>query len=105
MELQKVSDRLYYLPHDENYDWCVIGLVIGDKHTMMLDAGAGERHTKLFMQQLEKNHLPKPDLCAVTHWHWDHSYGLASLEVTSFATKETNDLLKKMKAEGFPVMD
>ncbi|MBR5521401.1 MAG: MBL fold metallo-hydrolase [Oscillospiraceae bacterium] len=98
LKLIKVTDRLYYLPHYEKNDWCTIGLIIGDKHTMMLDSGASERHVKMFMQQLEENGLPKPDLCALTHWHWDHTYGLAHLEnVTSFATKQTNELLKKMQ--------
>lgn len=98
LKLIKVSDRLYYLPHYEKNDWCTIGLVIGDRHTMMLDSGASGRHVELFLQQLRKNRLPLPDLCALTHWHWDHTYGLAHLKnVTSFATRETNDLLKKMQ--------
>lgn len=98
LKLIKVSDRLYYLPHYEKNDWCTIGLVIGDRHTMMLDSGASCRHVELFLQQLRKNRLPLPDLCALTHWHWDHTYGLAHLKnVTSFATRKTNDLLKKMQ--------
>lgn len=98
MKLIKVSNRLYYLPHYEKNDWCTIGLVIGDRHTMMLDSGASERHVELFFQQLRKNRLPLPDLCALTHWHWDHTYGLAHLKnVTSFATEETNHRIKKMQ--------
>jgi len=98
LKLKKVSDRLYYLPHYEKNDWCTIGLVIGDKHTMMLDSGASARHVEMFLQQLQENNLPAPDLCALTHWHWDHTYGLAHLKsVTSFATKNTNLLLKKMQ--------
>ncbi len=98
LKLIKVSDRIYYLPHYEKNDWCTIGLVVGDKHTMMLDSGASRRHVEMFLQQLEENNLPKPDLCALTHWHWDHTYGLAHLQgVTSFATKATNQLLKNMQ--------
>ncbi len=97
LKLIKSSDRVYYLPFDPDTDWCTLGLVVGDKHVMMLDAGASRRHVELFLQRLEENGLPKPDLCALTHWHWDHTYGLAHLEgVTSFATKETNKLLKNM---------
>ena len=102
LKLIKVTDRLYYLPHYEKNDWCTIGLVIGDDHVLMLDSGASRRHVEMFMQQLEENNLPKPDLCFLTHWHWDHTYGLAHLQnVTSFATKNTNELLKKMQGWGW----
>jgi len=102
LKLIKVTDRLYYLPHYKEYDWCTIGLVIGEKHTLMLDSGASKRHVDIFMQQLEENGLPKPDLCILTHNHWDHTYGLAHLEnVTSFATKQTNELIRKMQAWGW----
>lgn len=102
LKLIKVSDRLYYLPHYEKNDWCTVALVIGDNHVMMLDSGASRRHVEMFMQQLEENGLPKPDLCFLTHWHWDHTYGLAHIDgVTSFATKATNDLLKKMQDWGW----
>ena len=42
LKLQKVTDRIYYLPNLEAFDWPTLGLVIGDKHTLMLiQAGAG----------------------------------------------------------------
>ncbi len=98
LKLIKVTDRIYYLPNWEDNDWCTIGLVIGDRHTMMLDSGRSKRHVDYFMAQLKENGLPEPDLCRLTHWHWDHSYGLAHLEgVTSFATKATNRLIRKMQ--------
>lgn len=102
LKLIKVTDRLYYLPHYEKNDWCTIGLVIGDRHTLMLDSGASGRHVEIFLQQLEENGLPKPDLCVLTHWHWDHTYGLSHLgNITSFATKRTNDLIIKMQGWGW----
>ena len=54
LKLVKVSDRLYYLPHYEKNDWCTIGLVIGEKHTLMLDSGASGRHVEMFLKQLEE---------------------------------------------------
>ncbi len=97
LELIKLTDRIYYTPCNEDYDWPAVAIVIGDRHTMMLDAGASKRHVDAFFRELEAYNLPKPDLCALTHWHWDHTYGLAHIPgVISFATKETNKLLKNM---------
>ncbi len=102
LKLIKVSDRVYYMECLEEYDWCTIGLVIGDDHVLMMDSGASGRHVQLFLQRLAENNLPRPDLCALTHWHWDHTYGLAHLQgVTSFANKDTNALLKKMQTWGW----
>ena len=39
LKLQKVTDRIYYLPNLEAFDWPTLGIVIGDKHTLMLDSG------------------------------------------------------------------
>ncbi len=98
LKLIKATDRVYYTLFNADNDWPSLAVVVGDDHTMMLDAGRSKRQVDLFLKELEANNLPKPDLCAITHWHWDHTYGLAHLEgVTSFATKETNKLLKNME--------
>ena len=102
LELIKVTDRIYYLPNYEKNDWCTVGLVIGDKHVLMLDSGASGRHVELFYQQLRKYNLPEPDICVLTHWHWDHTYGLAHLHnVISITSKDTNKLLRNMQKWGW----
>lgn len=98
MKLIKITNRIFYLPHDQNNDRCVIGYILGEKHQVMVDAGASESHVKLFFTELEKHHLPKPDFCILTHWHWDHTYGLHATRTISFATQETNKRLKEMIA-------
>ena len=105
LKLIKVSDRLYYLPHYKENDWCTIGLVVGDNHTLMLDAGSSKRHVDIFMQKLEENGLPKPDLCILTHNHWDHTYGLGHMKnVTSFATKGTTYLFIFIRHQATPYL-
>lgn len=98
LKLVKVSDRIYYLPHLEEFDWCTLGLVIGDEHVLMMDSGASDRHVAQFFAQLDENNLPRPDTVALTHWHWDHTYGLAHIKNTvSFANKDTNRQIEKMQ--------
>lgn len=100
LKLIKITDRIWSLPNWEDNDWCTLALVIGDRHVMMLDSGASKRHVEYFFSQLEINGLPKPDICSLSHWHWDHTYGLAWLEemgIVSIANKDTNELLKAMQ--------
>ena len=102
LKLQKVTNRIYYLPNLEAFDWPTLGLVIGDKHTLMLDSGRSRRHTAAFLDRLRQNNLPMPDMCAITHWHWDHTYGLASLgNIISFANKDTIKLIRNMQRWGW----
>ncbi len=102
LELVKVTDRVYSLPCWEQNDWCTLGLVVGDRHTMMLDAGTGPRQARMFLEKIRQRGLPRPDMCALTHWHWDHTYGLAWLgDLISFTTSKTNRLLKNMQGWGW----
>ena len=96
MILQKITDKIYYLPHDEATDRCSLGLIVGTEHCLMVDAGASKEHIQLFLDGVKELSLPLPDFAVLTHWHWDHTYGLYALDVVSFATKRTNELLKKM---------
>lgn len=97
----RISDRIYYLPYDENTDRPNLGYIRGDKYSLMIDAGNSEEHVKLFMEELEKEGLKKPDFVGITHWHWDHTYGLHAVGAVSIACRKTNDLLLNMSGWSF----
>lgn len=98
--LRKLTDVIYYLPSDESTDRPSIGYVRGRKYSLMVDAGASPIHVQLFLSELEQNGLKRPDFVLLTHWHWDHVFGLAALKesnVLSIACKMTNDRLVRMR--------
>ena len=39
--------------------------------------------------QASRHGLPAPRLVAITHWHWDHIFGAAALDVPAIASRET----------------
>ncbi len=94
--MQKLSERIYTLPFDETTDRPVLGYIRGQKYSLMIDAGNSRQHVQLFLSELDRLGLPHPDTVAITHWHWDHSYGLCGLDACSLASQATNDELKKM---------
>lgn len=106
MTLQKLSDRFYYLTAYHITDRPILGYVRGDHHALMIDAGNSEEHVEIFLQALKDNNLPLPDYCVLTHWHWDHSFGLAGLHqqileetgrpLTAFASTATQEMLEKV---------
>lgn len=95
MDLKKFSDRIYYLESEEESDSPVLGYVRGEVFSLMVDAGTGKAHVERFMSALEDNGLPEPVFSVVTHHHWDHSFGMASLEAITIGCK---DCAKKLKA-------
>ena len=97
MDLIKLKDNIYYTESDSVYDRPVLGYIKGKDFSIMVDAGNSKNHVKLYMELLKKNSLPMPKYCLITHWHWDHTFGLNSIEFKTFSHKETDDKLSEMK--------
>lgn len=95
MDFKKISDRIYYLESEEVSDSPNLGYIRGDVFSLMVDAGTGKAHVETFMKALENENLPEPVFSVVTHHHWDHSFGMASLEAITIGCK---DCAKKLKA-------
>jgi len=72
-------------------------MVVGSKKTLMIDAGNSEEHMHYFLNELQKRGVPNPDLVVLTHWHWDHIFGLSALpDTVSIASKETEREMEKL---------
>ena len=76
MELQKISERVWYMPSESERDRPNLGYVKGDNWSLAIDAGHSEAHVKEFYDLLKKEGLPLPSLTVLTHWHWDHTFGM-----------------------------
>lgn len=96
MGLRKVTERVYYLINDRETDRPVLGYIKGDKYALMVDAGNSKNHLEKFNNSIEKLNLRLPDYVAITHWHWDHTYGMHSVTGKTIACEITNQQLKVM---------
>ncbi|NFB17586.1 MBL fold metallo-hydrolase [Clostridium botulinum] len=96
MTLTKVTDRIYFLENDKEADRALIGYIKGDKYSLMVDAGNSKNHVEKFNNSIEKLNLRLPDYVAITHWHWDHTYGMNAVTGKTIACEITNERLKVM---------
>ena len=80
MELKQLTDRVFYSMFDKTADRPVLGYVNGQKYSFMIDAGNSQKHVELFYEALCRKGLKKPDITAVTHWHWDHTFGMHGVD-------------------------
>lgn len=74
---------------DASVDRPVLGLIRGDERSLMVDAGASPAHALSFLRacasELGLAEGWEPDATALTHWHWDHSFGLSALSAPCYA--------------------
>lgn len=96
MEFRQLTDGIYYSMFDKEADRPVLGYVKGQKYSFMVDAGNSKSHVESFYEALDKEGLKRPDMIAVTHWHWDHTFGLHAAAGITIAHEKTNAKLEEM---------
>lgn len=96
MQLVKLTPRIYYTEPEQKTDRPVLGYILGDKRAVMVDAGNSKAHYEAYQNLLEEHQLQIPEMCIITHWHWDHTFGIHALKQKSFAHVNTNRRLKEM---------
>ncbi|RKQ29973.1 MBL fold metallo-hydrolase [Oceanobacillus halophilus] len=94
--LQKLSKRLYYLPSYQKTDRPILAAIVGNDQTLFIDAGNSSSHARLFKEQLASQQV-FGDIVAITHWHWDHVFGLSEMDMPSIANSMTFDNIKVLQ--------
>lgn len=94
--LEKLNCRFWYQTPVSETDRPILGAVVGDRMTLMIDAGNSKAHAQLFLRELEKQRIPSPRMVVLTHWHWDHIFGLPSLDIPSVASSLTKAEMEKL---------
>ncbi|MEI4802544.1 MBL fold metallo-hydrolase [Bacillus sp. NPDC077411] len=89
-QIKKIGDSFWYMTPVSETDRPILGMVVGKEKTLMIDAGNSEAHAHLFLEMLNEQNISNPDFVALTHWHWDHIFGLPVLKnALSIAHSET----------------
>ena len=94
--LEKLTDRIYYMPNDHSTDRPLLGLVCGDQASLVVDAGNSPAHARRFLEEARKiAKSPIRDL-SITHWHWDHVFGIGTMALTTLCSVKTKMVLDRM---------
>ena len=96
--LKKLTDRIWYFPFEEERDRPNMGYIRGDKWSLAVDAGHSAAHTQAFYKALQENGLPLPEITVLTHWHWDHTFGMHAVHGLCIANERTSQYLKDFRA-------
>ena len=97
MELKRLTEHIWYMPFEAERDRPNLGYVKGDHWSLAIDAGHSAAHVREFYKLLEKEGLPLPGLTVLTHWHWDHTFGMHAVKGLTLANNRTNGYLAEWK--------
>ncbi len=102
--LYQLTDRIWIYSFEEERDRPNLGYIRGDRWSLAIDAGHSENPVRSFYAELENKHLPLPALTVLTHWHWDHTFGMHATHGLCMANGTTLELLlafkKRLESEG-----
>lgn len=105
MGLEQLTEHVFYLPHEPETDRPMLAYVRGGRFSLAIDAGYSAAHVGAFYRALSCAGMPEPDFTMLTHWHYDHSFGLHCVHGASFAHWRTNDFLRqereKARCDGY----
>ena len=97
MKLTRLSERIWVYPYEEERDRPNLSYIRGDRWSLAVDAGHSADHTVEFYAALEEAGLPLPKLTVLTHWHWDHTFGMHAVHGLCLANTRTNRYLEKFR--------
>ncbi len=88
-EFDEVSQHIDRFTPDERTDRPNLGAIHGTGGTLLVESGASSEHLRAFVSELDRRTRPPVVAIVLTHWHWDHSFGSAALDVPVIAHVET----------------
>ena len=104
MKLNRLTERIWVYPFEKERDRPNLSYIRGDNWSLAVDAGHSEDHVREFYRALEEEELPLPKLTVITHWHWDHTFGMHAVYGLTLADERTNrylaDFRKRLEKEG-----
>jgi glyoxylase-like metal-dependent hydrolase (beta-lactamase superfamily II) len=95
-KFQELSPHILIMHAEHDTDRPILAAVSGSRRTLLMDAGNSPAHAELFREELARRGWRQPDLLALTHWHWDHTFGMTAWNVPVIAHEETALVLNRL---------
>lgn len=102
---KKISENIYYLQEIKEKDYPNMGYIKGDKFSIMIDGGASHKQVDIFKKAVKEKGFSYPKVSVITHWHWDHTYGMSSLLTNTIVHSKTQEKLEEMSKWSWTLED
>ncbi len=94
--MQQLSSHIHYLTPYQETDRPILAAITGTRSTLLVDAGNSSAHIQFFIDQLVKLDI-SPRWVVLTHWHWDHVFGMNQANTTIIAQALTTEYIRRMQ--------
>ncbi|ULO07805.1 MBL fold metallo-hydrolase [Paenibacillus sp. 19GGS1-52] len=95
-KFQLLSPHILIMHAEPETDRPILAAILGERRTLLLDAGNSPAHAELFRKELSEYGYRQPDMIALTHWHWDHTFGLSAWDLPTVAHEGTAEALTRL---------
>ncbi|MEC2159617.1 MBL fold metallo-hydrolase [Virgibacillus halodenitrificans] len=95
--LKKLATNVYYMPHYSETDRPALGLICGENFSVAIDAGNSPAHAKDFLILTGKMDIAPLEYVILTHWHWDHIFGVKTMDRTTISHHDTKKKVAYLK--------
>ncbi|MNO39819.1 Hydroxyacylglutathione hydrolase [compost metagenome] len=93
---EQISEHITIMHAEHETDRPILAVVRGTNKTLLIDAGNSPKHADLFKNYLKQEGHPFPDYVVLTHWHWDHTFGLPAWNMPVIAQSGTAEMLRQL---------
>jgi glyoxylase-like metal-dependent hydrolase (beta-lactamase superfamily II) len=95
--LNKLTDNIFYMPKNDDTDRPSLGLICGSKYSLIVDSGNSPMHAKEFLSEIKLLNISPLKYLIITHYHWDHIFGIQEMNLTTIAHQNTIEKLNEIK--------
>ncbi|TFD99434.1 MBL fold metallo-hydrolase [Jeotgalibacillus salarius] len=99
--LNKINSSVYYMSHEDKRERPVLGLVCGERYSLVIDAGNSVQHAQDFLKEIEDLNVPPVKYVVITHGHWDHFLGSQEFGAMTIVNRLTNQIIQDWRSYSF----
>lgn len=99
--LNQLGKSTYYLSNQNDIERPTLGLVCGDKYSLVIDAGNSVEHARDFIYQIEQLNVPPVKYVVITHAHWDHFLGMNEFNALIIVNSLTEKMIDRWRSYAY----
>lgn len=96
--LKKITENILIMDYDDSKDRALLGVIKGSKSSLIVDAGNSYSHIQEFKELLYGEGINNLKYLGITHWHWDHVFGIDYMNLVTLGSQKTKGKLSRIKA-------
>ncbi|MDO5707281.1 MAG: MBL fold metallo-hydrolase [Andreesenia angusta] len=93
---EKITKNIDIMNYDDDKARPLLAIVRGKESSLVVDAGNSKSHAEEFIDYLNKENIDNIKYIGITHWHWDHIYGMQYMGLINIGSEKTKEKIKRL---------